>query len=252
MSKKFKLALILFILGFIGVLSTLALRPMLLEESKSMWSDLPLLWNSKLRYLIFPTINLIVAITVGTLLYDKVNFKLPLLEGLIDKNRKIETSGILLYGIIGGIIAGVLLSIILPLFAPILPHDFFSLKGNIKINILTSLLNGGITTEIINRFGIMTFFVWVIYKILGKLTPSVYWIAIITMILFFGLINLFPVISSIHGTSRVALISYNLLLSAIGVTVYGWLYWKKGLETAMIAHLLASIIITIGGSVFNF
>lgn len=115
MSKKFKLALILFILGFIGVLSTLALRPMLLEESKSMWSDLPLLWNSKLRYLIFPTINLIVAITVGTLLYDKVNFKLPLLEGLIDKNKKIETSGILLYGIIGGIIAGVLLSIILPL-----------------------------------------------------------------------------------------------------------------------------------------
>ena len=34
-----------------------------------------------------------------------------------------------------------------------------------------------------------------------------------------------------------------LLLNGIGGVVFGWLYWKKGLESAMIAHFSADIII---------
>jgi membrane protease YdiL (CAAX protease family) len=42
---------------------------------------------------------------------------------------------------------------------------------------------------------------------------------------------------------------YHLSVSAISVTVAGWLYWKKGLETAIIAHILANIILMIAGSI---
>jgi len=32
-----------------------------------------------------------------------------------------------------------------------------------------------------------------------------------------------------------------LLLNGIGGVVFGWLYWKKGLESSMIAHFSADI-----------
>ncbi len=223
MNKKFKLALILFILGFVGIFTIL-------------------------MYVAFPIISLLVAVTVGTLLYEKVNFKLPVLERIVDKNHKMNTSGILPYGIIGGIIMGVLLIITLVVFNPLLPPEFLAFRGNVKANIVSRLFYGGFTSEIINRFGIMTFLVWVMQKITGKLTPSIYWIAIIIMILIFGLTNLIP---GMHATPSTALISYNIILSVVGITIYGWLYWKKGLETAIIAHLLATVIITMGGYLFN-
>ena len=34
-----------------------------------------------------------------------------------------------------------------------------------------------------------------------------------------------------------------LLLNGIGGVIFGWLYWKKGLESAMIAHFSADIVI---------
>jgi membrane protease YdiL (CAAX protease family) len=33
------------------------------------------------------------------------------------------------------------------------------------------------------------------------------------------------------------------LLNGIGGVVFGWLYWKKGLESAMIAHFSADIVL---------
>ncbi len=252
MNKKFKLALILFILGFIGILALLSefLTNLTtnMEESNRALSDLPSQWITILMYVAFPIISLLVAVTVGTLLYEKVNFKLPVLERIVDKNQKMNTSGILPYGIIGGIIMGVLLIITLVVFNPLLPPEFLAFRGNVKTNIVSRLFYGGFTSEIINRFGIMTFLVWVMHKITGKLTPSIYWIAIIIMILIFGLTNLIP---GIHATPSTALISYNIILSVVGITIYGWLYWKKGLETAIIAHLLATVIITMGGYLFN-
>ena len=34
-----------------------------------------------------------------------------------------------------------------------------------------------------------------------------------------------------------------ILLNGIGGVVFGWLYWKRGLEAAMIAHFSADIVL---------
>ncbi len=195
------------------------------------------------------TINLLIAVTVGTLLYDKVNFKLPILEGLIDRNKKIETKGILPYGIIGGIIVGVLITLLIIAFRPILSNDPLFLIMDVKSYLPSTLLDQGITWEIISRFGYLTLFVWLISKISGKLTPKVYWAAILISGIIFGLGALLPNYF-MYGMPTIAKLSYSMIQSIIYSTGFGWLYWKKGLETAMIAHIIAFVIFIIGINVF--
>ena len=161
-------------------------------------------------------------------------------------NKKIDTSGILPYGIIGGIIVGVLFTITFLVFNPLLPAESIPAIGKLRATNIIGLLNEGVTWEIINRFGIMTLLVWVIYKISGKLNPAVYWSAIILMFLLFGLISF---LSVSEYTPAIAII-FHYIIRAIGVFIYGWLYWKKGLETAIVANIFAYITMMIGDMLF--
>ena len=34
-----------------------------------------------------------------------------------------------------------------------------------------------------------------------------------------------------------------IVLNAVGGIIFGWLYWKKGLESAMISHFSADIVL---------
>ena len=34
-----------------------------------------------------------------------------------------------------------------------------------------------------------------------------------------------------------------LLLNGIGGVTFGWLYWKQGLEAAMVAHFTANVLV---------
>ena len=248
MNKKLKLAILLFLLGFVGILITLTHYPTP-GGSLNISTKVNMLLQLYSSYTISAIIHLLLAVTVGTLLYDKVSFKLPILEGLIDRNKKIETKGILPYGIVGGIIVGILVTLIVIAFHPILPNEPIFLSVDPKAYLPGALLNEGITWEIISRFGYLTFFVWLISKISGKLTPTVYWTAILISGIFFGLAALLPNYF-MHGMPTTAKLSYSMIHSIVYATTFGWLYWKKGLETAMIAHIMAFLIITIGRYLF--
>lgn len=39
------------------------------------------------------------------------------------------------------------------------------------------------------------------------------------------------------------LIVRTIILNGIGGIIFGWLYWKKGLESAMISHFSADIVL---------
>ncbi len=242
MNKKLKLALLLFLLGFAGILSTLTVYATVLGDEQSIYSDFASLWNSNWIYLVFPTINLVIALAVGTLLYDKVNLRVPLLERLIDSKQKTEIKGILPYGIVGGLVSGVLITIIIIAFAPTLPPNLLESITSSTVGILPRVLNGAITGEILHRFGFMTLLVWLGYMMSGKLTPNTYWTAIIVSALLFGAGQLTPALI-LGGTPSASLLFYHLFVSATSVTIYSWLYWKKGLEAAIIAHVVANIIL---------
>lgn len=249
-SNKFKLGIILFILGFAGVLSILSMDIPLPEKymqeiNKAISPEL-----LKISMLINPTIMLVFAIFFGTFFHEKVNLKLPILQSLITKTKIENTTSIIKYGIIGGIISGLLISIFAFIFMPYMPNEFIALGEKFKPPILTRFLYGGITEEILIRFGFMTFLVWIFNIITKSLSDKIYWTAIIIAAIAFGILHL-PIVFFMVPNPTIAIVVYIIIGNVLGGLIFGYLYWKKGLEAAIIAHVFTHIVMLLGEHLIN-
>lgn len=242
--NKIKLGLILFFLGLSGVISLLA--------SSLPMDNLPkevLEKHSKetLKYLLLinPMLLLVFSTILGVFLYKKVNLNVPTLESMIEGETWVSTlNEQLKSGLIGGLLAGGLILLVGYAFNSLLPKEFLELNEKLELSPFTRLLYGGITEEILMRFGLMTLIVWAVSKITKNLNPSVYGIGIIFSSILFA-IGHFPVAYQTVGEPSILLLVYILLGNSLGGIVFGWLYWKKGLESAMIAHISTHILILV-------
>lgn len=106
---------------------------------------------------------------------------------------------------------------------------------------LLAALYGGITEEILMRLFLMSFFIWVIMKITKQTKPSQITIVISILLaaIIFGLGHL-PITASLTKLTPL-IITRAIILNGIGGVVFGLLYWRKGLESAMIAHFTTDI-----------
>jgi len=107
------------------------------------------------------------------------------------------------------------------------------------LNLLTAMFYGGITEEILMRWGLMSLFVWIAWKSLkqGITLPSqgIYQGAIVLAALVFGLLHL-PATAAIVPLTPVVIIRA-LLLNGIAGIAFGWLFWQYSLEAAMLSHV---------------
>lgn len=237
--KRFLVALLLFILGMAGVLSMLAaeipLDPTVKQILKEQYSEIQI----KLILLINPALFLIISIAAGIFIYDKLDFKLPIIESVIARKPLPNILNILTYAVIGGIVAGTLIILVAQSYSSFLPQELCELGNDVKPGVLMRLLYGGFTEEILMRFGIMTVIVWLLSFLLGKRHVT-YWIGIVLSAFIFGLGH-FPVVFQSIEDPSFLLLTYILVGNSTGGIIFGWLYWKKGLESAMIAHMFAHI-----------
>lgn len=116
-------------------------------------------------------------------------------------------------------------------------------------NVATSALNGllasfygGIAEELQLRLFLMTLLVW-LFGAFGRRQPgkAAFWIAIAIAALAFGAGHL-PAADKIWGLSTIVVVR-TVALNAIGGVVFGWLYWKRGIEMAMLGHFSADIVL---------
>jgi len=102
---------------------------------------------------------------------------------------------------------------------------------------------GGINEEICFRFALMTLLVWLSWKI--KATPdrrptiAGFWIAIVASSVFFGLMHL-PMTGDMVVITPLTVVRAVVLNSFIGIPC-GWLFWKKGLEAAILFHFACDV-----------
>ncbi|MEJ8590394.1 CPBP family intramembrane metalloprotease [Riemerella anatipestifer] len=244
--QNIELGLILLCLGMIGVFSILTMEIPLPPEAEVILrkSFSPL--QIKILALVNPTIMLIVAVVLGTILHQKVNLKVPIIEHIVEiKSHQLPNlQNILKYGILGGILSGVLLSLTGIIFKPMLPKEFIVLGETLQPTLTARFLYGGLTEEILMRFGVMTFVTWIASKILNGTQPIVYWIGIIIASVIFA-IGHFPITYQAVENPSFGLLSYVFIGNSVGGIIFGWLYWKKGLESAFIAHICTHIIMII-------
>jgi CAAX amino terminal protease family. len=104
---------------------------------------------------------------------------------------------------------------------------------------------GGIAEEILLRLFVMSLLVWLgrfLSKTAdGKPTHAVFWIANILAAILFGLGHL-PTTALLVPLTPLVIARAILLNGLIGVAC-GWLYWKRGLESAMISHFSADLVL---------
>jgi len=245
------LGLILFGLGLIGVLSILTMEIPLPPEAEAILKEKFTPQQIKMLILLNPTIILIVAVIVGTLLYQKVNLKVPLIEKMLGiENENLNTFNSIKYGILAGVLSGTLLSLVGLIFIPILPSEFLELGESLKPTLAVRFLYGGLTEEILMRFGLMTLIIWIASKIFKGTKPIVYWTGIIISSIIFALGH-FPIAYQVVENPSMALLTYILIGNTIGGLIFGWLYWKKGLESAFLAHILTHVIMVMAEPMLN-
>ena len=159
------------------------------------------------------------------------------------------------YAFIIGLITGAVLLSLISLLNLILPPELANVAKTIKIPSAFSgflgSISAGINEEIILRLFIMSLLVWLFTKILRRPQPNngMIWTANIVAALLFGAGHL-PLAAEIYKGLTPSIVFYVVFLNSLGGTVFGWLYWKRGLLAAMIAHFGADIVLHVIAALF--
>jgi membrane protease YdiL (CAAX protease family) len=90
----------------------------------------------------------------------------------------------------------------------------------------------GISEELVFRVVISTLFAWLSWLVLRRENAAV-WIGIAIGALAFGLAHVANLANVPHPYLRA------VTLNGIAGVVLGWLYWRRGLEWAVVAHTIA-------------
>jgi hypothetical protein len=234
-----------YILLVLCVITSMLVMPYSLELTKSEIEITP-------KILFFTAINNLVmfaiVIFLGLFLTKHIGMGLPILQGVLSgKNQTKELKSILLPSISLGVIAGIIIVLIDFPFKKFIP-ELLSLEAPVTVwKAFLASFYGGIAEEVLLRLFLVSLFVWITFKIKkdkdGGPTVLGVWLSIILAAVFFGLGHL-PATAQITGLTGIV-ITRAVVLNGIGGVIFGWLYWKKGLESAIIAHFSADIVLHI-------
>lgn len=144
-------------------------------------------------------------------------------------------------GLIGGVVGGAVLVIA----STITPEALMEAQTPWSAPLPVRVLYGGITEEVFLRWGVMTALAWMIWRFAQRSqgTPGsgVMWTALIVSAVVFGIGHL-PAAVALVGALTADVVAYIILANTAFGLVAGWLYWKRGLESAIIAHMVAHLV----------
>ena len=238
------------ILGAIAVIPyTLTLQSSVLART-TLPMPLPLLIAIQIGQL---AILLLLAVALGYGLTTRIGLGLPFIEKWLQGtpiwNRLPSTA---LFAAILGLIGGALVVVLdAVLFAP-------QMTALLGANANPPIMNppawqgflasfyGGITEEVLLRLLVLTLLAWLGHFISrdpeGRPAVGVLWIANVITGVLFGLGHL-PATAAIGIPLTPMVITRAILLNGLVGVLAGWLYWTRGLESAMISHFAADMIL---------
>jgi membrane protease YdiL (CAAX protease family) len=194
-----------------------------------------------------------VTIFIGLLLAKRIGLGLPILEAkLAGESVAARVKAILLPSILSGIAASILIILLDQfVFAPGLMAQIGSAADKLQSaqppawqGLLASFY-GGINEEILLRLFLMTLLAWlgkfINHTPEGRPTLAVLWTANILAAIIFGLGHL-PATAMLIPLTPLVIVRAIVLNGLAGI-VFGYLYWTRGLESAMLSHFSADIIL---------
>lgn len=231
-------ALVMVIVGLIGLLG-LWLQPIPAEVLKAL-PAMPDLspWMIKTLLLLNPFMLLLVAAALGAAAASRVGLR-SVLAGTAPAYRL----GVqLAWASVGGVALGAALGVLDRILLPWLPEVWLHLvrlRLSDSSGLIAGMLYGGLTEEILLRWGLMSAMAWLLMRWLALPARIALPVAIGLCAIVFGAAHLPAVMIQMEPTA--ALIGRTLLINGLAGAVYGWLYWRYHLEAAMAAHAASHI-----------
>ena len=256
LSTKTRLFLILFFAGFAGIATVLLIDLPGLIALLPVGSDVPPITPViKILSLIQPAVLLAVAVLAGVALAPRVGLSAPVAEALAAGQRigpRLRPQ--LAPGALGALIGAASVLLSSAIFRPFFTADAIERIGTFQrlIPIPTRLLYGGVTEELLLRWGVMTLLVWIVWRVFQKgftkPTAMCFVVAILFSSVVFGVGHL-PVAVMLLGEITAPIVLFVIVANSAFGVVAGYLYWKWGLEAAIIAHMLGHVVLAIASFV---
>lgn len=241
---------IYFILLITAVLSSLAVLPYALALQPGIQTDISTLI---IQQIIQGGAIFAVMIFLGMILLKRIGLSTPILD-LVTKGESASEilRRILPISIVLGVAVGLVIIGLDFAFRPILLNELGDKADLLKQGVqpaawkgFLASFSGGIGEEIQLRLFLMSLLAWfgsfISRTSEGKPTPAVFWIANILAAIIFGLGHL-PAMATILPLTLLVVIR-TVMLNMIGGITFGWLYQTRGLESAMVAHFSADVVL---------
>jgi membrane protease YdiL (CAAX protease family) len=249
---------VFFILWIAAILATIAVIPYIMDLQASALNiaDLPMSLPALIALQIVQAAVLLAILIFGGLFFAScVGLGAPILEAatrgepVAGNVRAILPLSIVL----GVVVTLIVLGLEFYFFQPVLARELSSAAEILNLQTsqpaawkgLLASFYGGIAEEVQIRLFVMSFLVWlgrfISRTVDGRPTNAVIWTANILAAVLFGLGHL-PALALLVPVTPLVIARTVVLNGLLGI-VWGWLYWKHGLEAAMISHFSADIIL---------
>jgi membrane protease YdiL (CAAX protease family) len=247
-----------FVLWIAAIFAVIAVLPYSLELQSGILQDLelPVPFPVLLALQVIQSALLFgVLIAAGLFLANRIGLGLPILEARLRGEPVAgEIRAILPLSILTGIAAALLIvGLEIVIFQPLLLREFGESANELVLSgeqpaawkgFLASFY-GGIVEEILLRLFLMSLLAWLgsFFRKTpdGKPVNGVFWMANILAAIIFGIAHL-PATATILPLTPLV-VARAVVLNGVAGIAFGYLYWKRGLESAMIAHFSADIVL---------
>lgn len=236
---KWKVAALLVLISLPGVVATAWLGLPLLVDI----SQIPVpLETLQIIATVQSTVLVMVAALIGASMGQSVGLLTPVISALVGSDKVMEA---LRPQLTPGLIGGCIGAIVIVGFYALSPVSLQFVQPETPLPLAVRVLYGGITEEVLVRGGVMTLMVWVGWKVrqrdLLRPTPCIMWGAIGLSSLVFGLLHIPSVVPSLLELSAFV-VTYITIGNALFGLVAGYLFWRYGLEAAIVAHVSAHLL----------
>ncbi|CUH63762.1 CAAX amino terminal protease self-immunity [Thalassovita gelatinovora] len=192
----------------------------------------------RLLIVVQPFILLVAGIGAGVAFGDRVELRSWVTARLRgDPPPLMQLSGLALAALVG-FGTGAVVVVLDRVFAPWIGLPSVASLPDIG-TALMAISYGGITEELMLRYGLMTLLVWVGARVWTTLPPGLYFGALLVSAVLFGAGHL-PAMAALIPLTPVVILRTVGLNALLGLA-FGWLFWRRGLEHAMVAHIATHV-----------
>jgi hypothetical protein len=228
------------VLWLAGVASVVLVLPYVLTLQRAVLEAIPVPLPTLLLLTVLQSaVLLAVAVFIGLRAADAVELRTPLTNAIAARAQIRDTFrrlGPASAAAIGAAVAVIILVLETFIFRPLIP-EFTAAAGTAGVSRVEGLLAsvyGGIGEEILTRLFLVSVIAWI-------LRGRAIWLAIVIAALLFAAGHL-PATAAISELTP-ALVARTITLNSLAGIAFGWLYWRRGLEAAMVAHFSADVVL---------